>query len=185
MGDEQSIENDLSTYSSHLLNMKFFLKNACERTLIFIDELGSGTEPVQGGAIAEAILKQLLEKKCCGIVTTHYTNLKAFASATEGIENGAMLIDNNLMKPTFQFQAGLPGNSYALDIADRIGLPQAIIIDAKEKAGTGLTKLESLMRKTLRDRRYYERKRLVVRQQEKQLEQKMHEYEEKIRKLNA
>jgi len=185
MGDEQSIENDLSTYSSHLLNMKFFLKNACERTLIFIDELGSGTEPVQGGAIAEAILKQLLEKKCCGIVTTHYTNLKAFASATEGIENGAMLIDNNLMKPTFQFQAGLPGNSYALEIADRIGLPQAIIIDAKEKAGTGLTKLESLMRKTLRDRRYYERKRLVVRQQEKQLEQKMHEYEEKIRKLNA
>src|SRR5664279_4657137 len=127
IGDEQSIDNDLSTYSSHLINMKYFVKNGGDKTLILIDEFGTGTEPMLGGSIAEAILGELNRKKVFGVITTHYTNLKHFASLTEGIVNGAMAFDNHLMQPLFQLTIGKPGSSFAFEIARKIGLPEDIL----------------------------------------------------------
>ncbi len=128
IGDEQSIDNDLSTYSSHLINMKFFVKNSNEKTLILIDEFGTGTEPMLGGSIAEAILGELNRKKVYGVITTHYTNLKHYASLTDGIINGAMAFDNHLMQPLFQLNTGKPGSSFAFEIARKIGLPEEILM---------------------------------------------------------
>ena len=135
IGDEQSIENDLSTYSSHLMNMKYFVKNCTESSLVLIDEFGTGTEPMLGGAIAEAILNQLNQSGTFGVITTHYTNLKHFASANEGIKNGAMLYDSHHMNPLFQLEIGKPGSSFAFEIARKIGLPEEILNDATEKVG--------------------------------------------------
>ncbi|HOE05433.1 MAG TPA: Smr/MutS family protein [Bacteroidales bacterium] len=179
MGDDQSIENDLSTYSSHLLNMKHIVKHAGAKSVVFIDEFGSGTEPAQGGAIAEALLNELINRQCYGVITTHYTNLKVFAAEHEGIDNGAMMINPD-MKPAFIFQGGLPGNSYALEIASRIGLSTEIIEYARQKAGSEHTKFDTILRKALKDKRYYERKRIAVRQQEKRLEALGTEYETKL-----
>ncbi len=127
IGDEQSIENDLSTYSSHLISMKYFVRNASSDTLLLIDEFGTGTEPMLGGSIAEAILGELNKSGSYGVITTHYTNLKHFASLTEGIVNGAMLFDNHLMQPLFQLSIGKPGSSFAFEIARKIGLPEEIL----------------------------------------------------------
>ncbi len=171
IGDQQSLENDLSTYSSHLTNMKHFLKNADGKTLILIDEFGSGTDPVIGGTIAEAILEELNSKKCFGVITTHYSNLKIMASNTPGIQNAAMLIDQNKMEPTFILEIGMPGSSYAIEIAQRIGLPQNIIEKTKEKAGNDQTNMDKFLRRVLRDKKYWERKRQQIRKQEKSLEE--------------
>ena len=123
IGDEQSIDDDLSTYSSHLLNMKNMLAGASSSTLVLIDEFGSGTEPVIGGAIAEAILERLLAKGCYGVITTHYANIKYYASNTEGIANGAMMFDVQNIRPLFRLETGKPGSSFAVEIARKIGLP--------------------------------------------------------------
>ena len=123
IGDEQSIDDDLSTYSSHLRNMKNMLAGASDRTLVLIDEFGSGTEPTIGGAIAEAILERLLERGCYGVVTTHYANIKYFASNAEGVANGAMLFDVQRIRPLFKLEIGKPGSSFAVEIARKIGLP--------------------------------------------------------------
>ncbi|MDD2387109.1 MAG: Smr/MutS family protein [Bacteroidales bacterium] len=171
IGDQQSLENDLSTYSSHLTNMKYFLKNANDKTLILIDEFGSGTDPVIGGTIAEAILEELNTKNCFGVITTHYSNLKIIASNTPGIQNAAMLIDQNKMEPTFILEIGMPGSSYAIEIAQRIGLPQNIIEKTKEKAGSDQTNMDKFLRRVLRDKKYWERKRQQIRKQEKSLEE--------------
>ncbi|MDD4149285.1 MAG: endonuclease MutS2, partial [Bacteroidales bacterium] len=170
IGDQQSIENDLSTYSSHLTNMKHFLKNANNKTLVVIDEFGSGTDPVIGGTIAEAILEELNTQNCFGVITTHYSNLKIMASNTPGIQNAAMLIDQNKMEPTFILEIGMPGSSYAIEIAQRIGLPQNIIEKTKEKAGNDQTNMDKFLRRVLRDKKYWERKRQQIRKQEKTLE---------------
>jgi DNA mismatch repair protein MutS2 len=171
IGDQQSIENDLSTYSSHLLNMKFFLKNANGKTLVLIDEFGSGTDPVIGGVIAESILEELNSTKTFGVITTHYSNLKVFASNTPGIANAAMLIDPNKMQPTFILETGVPGSSYALEIAQRIGLPQSIIEKTKEKAGNDQINFDKVLRRVMSDKRYWERKRQQIRLQEKKIEE--------------
>ncbi|MDL2262788.1 endonuclease MutS2, partial [Bacteroidales bacterium OttesenSCG-928-I21] len=171
IGDQQSIENDLSTYSSHLLNMKFFLKNSNEKTLILIDEFGSGTDPIIGGVIAESILEELNNVKTFGIITTHYSNLKVFASDTRGITNAAMLIDSNKMQPTFILETGIPGSSYALEIAQRIGLPQNIIEKTKEKAGNDQINFDKFLKRVMSDKRYWERKRQQIRLQEKKLDE--------------
>lgn len=171
LGDDQSIDNDLSTYSSHLQNMKYFLKNSNENTLILIDEFGSGTDPIIGGTIAESILEELNNKKVFGVITTHYSNLKIFASNTDGIQNAAMMIDNNKMEPLFILEQGFPGSSYALEIASRSGLPENIINNAKEKAGQDKADFDKFMRKVLKDKRYWERKRLNIRKKEKTLEE--------------
>ncbi len=142
IGDEQSIDDDLSTYSSHLRNMKHMLAGASERTLVLIDEFGSGTEPVIGGAIAEAILERLLERGCYGVITTHYANIKYYASNTEGIANGAMMFDVQQIRPLFRLETGKPGSSFAIEIARKIGLPEEIIRAAGEKAGSDHINIE-------------------------------------------
>jgi DNA mismatch repair protein MutS2 len=180
IGDEQSIDNDLSTYSSHLINMKYFVKNGGDKTLILIDEFGTGTEPMLGGSIAEAILGELNRKKVFGVITTHYTNLKHFASLTEGIINGAMAFDNHLMQPLFQLTIGKPGSSFAFEIARKIGLPEDILEAASEKAGVKNINYDRHLKDIARDKRYWETKRQSIRQQEKRLEELMIEYEKEL-----
>jgi DNA mismatch repair protein MutS2 len=180
IGDEQSIENDLSTYSSHLLNMKYFIKNGNDKTLILIDEFGTGTEPMLGGSIAEAILGELNRKKVFGVITTHYTNLKHFASLTGGIVNGAMAFDNHLMQPLFQLTIGKPGSSFAFEIARKIGLPEEILAEASGKAGVKNINYDRHLKDIARDKRYWETKRQSIRQQEKRLEELMAEYEKEL-----
>ena len=181
IGDEQSIENDLSTYSSHLVNMKFFLKNSGKATLILIDEFGAGTEPVLGGAIAEAILTELNSRRSFGIITTHYTNLKHFASNTEGIVNGAMAFDNHLMQPLFSLETGKPGSSFAFEIAKKIGLPDSVLSVASDKAGKENIVYDRFLRDIARDKRYWEKKRESIRKQEKRLEEIESAYEESLK----
>ena len=170
IGDEQSLENDLSTYSSHLLNMKRFLKHADHDTLVLIDEFGSGTEPVLGGAIAEAILEELNSRDAYGVITTHYANLKHFASDTPGILNGAMLFDTQKIKPLFRLSIGKPGSSFAIDIARNIGLPEEILKRASEKAGDLYINYEKHLREIIRDKKYWEDKRSRIRNVEKTLD---------------
>jgi len=183
IGDEQSIENDLSTYSSHLMNMKFFLKNSNERTLILIDEFGTGTEPMLGGAIAESILAQLNEMKVFGVITTHYTNLKHFASSTEGIENAAMMYDSSKMEPLFQLDIGKPGSSFAFEIARKIGLPENILQEATDKIGKDHINFDKHLRDIVRDKRYWEGKRQTIRQREKHMEETIERYQTEIEDL--
>lgn len=171
IGDEQSLENDLSTYSSHLLNMKQFVRSADEHTLFLVDEFGSGTEPALGGAIAEAILEALNNKGAYGIVTTHYTNLKHFASETPGIINGAMLFDIQKIQPIFKLSIGKPGSSFALDIARNIGLPEEIVKKASEKVGSDYINYEKHLREIIRDKKYWEEKRMRIRKVEKTLDE--------------
>jgi DNA mismatch repair protein MutS2 len=180
IGDEQSIDNDLSTYSSHLINMKFFVKNGNDKTLILIDEFGTGTEPMLGGSIAEAILGELNRKKVFGVITTHYTNLKHFASLTEGVVNGAMAFDNHLMQPLFQLTIGKPGSSFAFEIARKIGLPEDILEAASVKAGVKNINYDRHLKDIARDKRYWETKRQSIRQQEKRLEELISEYDKEL-----
>jgi DNA mismatch repair protein MutS2 len=180
IGDEQSIENDLSTYSSHLINMKYFLKHASGKSLILIDEFGTGTEPMLGGSIAEAILGELNRKEVFGVLTTHYTNLKHFASLTDGITNGAMAFDNHLMQPLFRLEIGKPGSSFAFEIARKIGLPENILNDASGKAGVKNINYDKHLKDIARDKRYWENKRQNIRQHEKRLEELIEEYEKEL-----
>ena len=180
IGDEQSIDNDLSTYSSHLINMKYFLKNASNDSLILIDEFGTGTEPMLGGSIAEAILGELNNLGVFGVLTTHYTNLKHFASVTEGIINGAMAFDNHLMQPLFQLYIGKPGSSFAFEIARKIGLPENILSNASEKAGVRNINYDRHLKDIARDKRYWENKRQNIRQYEKHLEELINDYEKEL-----
>ena len=180
IGDEQSIENDLSTYSSHLLNMKHFVKYGSDKSLILIDEFGTGTEPMLGGSIAEAVLEELNRKRVFGVLTTHYTNLKHCASGTEGIINGAMAFDNHLMQPLFRLETGKPGSSFAFEIAKRIGLPGKILDDASQKAGADNITYDKFLKDIARDKRYWEKKRINIRQNEKRLEQLVSEYENEL-----
>jgi len=180
IGDEQSIENDLSTYSSHLINMKYFLKNSGDKSLILIDEFGTGTEPMLGGSIAEAILGEINRKKVFGVLTTHYTNLKHFASLTDGIINGAMAFDNHLMQPLFQLYIGKPGSSFAFEIARKIGLPEVILNAASEKAGVKNIKYDRHLKDIARDKRYWETKRQNIRHHEKRLEELIEQYEKEL-----
>ena len=180
IGDEQSIDNDLSTYSSHLLNMKYFLKHAAIDTLVLIDEFGTGTEPMLGGAIAESILEQLNMAGTSGIITTHYTSLKHYATSSEGIVNGAMLFDNQLMQPLYQLQVGNPGSSFAFEIARKIGLPEDVLGSASEKVGQDHIDFDKHLREILRDKKYWEGKRQKIRQSERKLEELMGRYEQEL-----
>jgi DNA mismatch repair protein MutS2 len=180
IGDEQSLENDLSTYSSHLLNMKHFVKNSNENTLVLIDEFGTGTEPMLGGAIAEAILDNLNQQQCFGVITTHYTNLKHFASSAQGIVNGAMLYDSQNMNPLFQLEIGKPGSSFAFEIARKIGLPEEILEKATEKVGKKHIDFDRNLRKINRDQRYWEIKRQKIRKVEKTLDEMAASYQTEL-----
>ena len=184
IGDEQSIENDLSTYSSHLTNMKYFVRNCNEKTIILIDEFGSGTEPQIGGAIAEALLDRFNRNRSFGVITTHYQNLKHFAEDTEGIVNGAMLYDRHLMQPLFKLSIGNPGSSFAVEIARKIGLPEDVIPDASAKVGSDYIDMDKYLQDIVRDKRYWESKRQNIRQQEKKLEDITSRYEKYLEEVN-
>ena len=185
IGDEQSIEDDLSTYSSHLRNMKYFVRHADAKTLLLIDEFGTGTEPMIGGAIAEAVLSQLNEQQAFGVVTTHYGNLKHLAERTEGIINGAMLYDRGQLKPLFQLSIGQAGSSFAVEIARQIGLPETIIQRATDIVGEEHIDYDKHLQDIARDKRYWENKRQNIRQKEKHLEEKIAHYEEQMAGIKA
>lgn len=185
IGDDQSIEDDLSTYSSHLRNMKYFLGHGTDRTLILIDEFGAGTEPNIGGAIAQAILKQFNERGMWGIVTTHFQNLKHFAEDTPGLVNGSMLYDRQLMQPQFRLLIGHPGSSFAVEIARKTGLPEAIIADAEAIVGSDYVNLDKYLLDITRDKRYWENKRADIRRKEKRLEETLARYEADADTLRA
>ena len=184
IGDEQSLENDLSTYSSHLLNMKNMMKHCDGTSLILIDEFGGGTEPQIGGAMAEAMLKVFNKKRAFGVITTHYQNLKHYAQETEGIVNGAMLYDRQLMQPLFQLSIGNPGSSFAIEIARKTGIPDEVIKDASEIVGKDYINSDKYLQDIVRDKRYWEQKRQSIHQHEKQMEQTIQRYEEDIQKLH-
>ncbi|GAA3959877.1 endonuclease MutS2 [Mucilaginibacter dorajii] len=166
IGDDQSIESDLSTYSAHLSKMKHFVEQANGKTLILIDEFGTGTDPQFGGPIAEAVLESLNHKKVRGMVTTHYSNLKIFASNTEGIENASMLFNNVEMKPLYRLEVGKPGSSYAFEIAQKIGLPANVLNLAKNKISEGQKKVDTLLVDLEREKReIFETKQKLDKQQ--------------------
>ena len=185
IGDEQSIEDDLSTYSSHLRNMKHFVRYANGKTLLLIDEFGTGTEPMIGGAIAEAVLTQLNEQKAYGVITTHYSNLKHLAERSKGIINGAMLYDRGQLKPLFQLSIGQAGSSFAVEIARQIGLPEHIIQRATDIVGEEHIDYDKQLQDIARDKRYWENKRQNIRQKEKHLEEKIAHYEEQMAGIKA
>ena len=185
IGDQQSIEDDLSTYSSHLQNMKTFLMRGDKRSLVLIDEFGSGTEPQIGGAIAQAILDQLNKNRVMGVITTHYQNLKHFADETAGIVNGAMLYDRQLMKPLFQLSIGYPGSSFAIEIARKTGIPRDVIDKASEIVGSDYINMDRYLLDIVRDRKYWESKRYDIHQKEKKLNAIAEQYNERLEKPNA
>lgn len=171
IGDGQSIDNDLSTYSSFLEEMKDVLKTADNKTLVLIDEFGSGTEPAAGGAIAEAILNNIDNKGVYGVITTHYTNLKLYASAANtGVINGAMRFDAKNIAPLFQLEIGLPGNSFAFELARKIGLPEEIVKDAENRAGEEFVGIERNLRKIAKNRKAIDDKLQRIRNTDKTLE---------------
>ena len=181
IGDQQSIENDLSTYSSHLKNMGFFLQHSSASTLALLDELGGGTDPNFGGGIAQAILDALLKKGVWGVATTHYYNLKLFAGRTQGIRNGAMQFDTKRLEPLFLLEIGKPGSSFALEIAKKTGLPDATILEAETIIGKELTGLEMLMKSVADEKQSLARRDLLMRQKEEELNASL----EKYRKLSS
>ncbi|GBU08489.1 endonuclease MutS2 [Bacteroidales bacterium] len=185
IGDEQSIENDLSTYSSHLTNMKYCVKNCNDKSLLLIDEFGSGTEPLIGGAIAEALLDRFNRQKSFGVITTHYQNLKHFAEQSEGIINAAMLYDRHLMEPLFKLSIGNPGSSFAIEIARKIGLPDDLIAQASQKVGQDYIDMDKYLQDIVRDKRYWEKKRHNIRQEEKKVEDLSNRYKTDLQKINA
>ena len=180
IGDQQSIENDLSTYSSHLINMKAMLAGADSRSMVLIDEFGTGTEPVIGAAIAEAVLEKLVDSKCFGVITTHYSNIKYYASSTDGVINGAMMFDVQNIRPLFRLDTGKPGSSFAIEIARKIGLPEAIIASAREKVGSEHIDIEKQLREIARDKRYWEQKREKIRQTDRKVEELEQSYQEQL-----
>ncbi|MDD6553629.1 MAG: Smr/MutS family protein [Prevotellaceae bacterium] len=185
IGDEQSLENDLSTYSSHLLNMKNMMKQASPHTLILIDEFGTGTEPQIGGAIAESVLDKFCQKGAWGVITTHYQNLKHFADSHAGVVNGAMLYDRHEMRPLFQLAIGRPGSSFAIEIARKIGLPEDVIQEASEIVGSDYIQSDKYLQDIVRDKRYWENKRQTIHQREKELEKTMDRYENGLQEVEA
>ncbi len=183
IGDEQSIENDLSTYSSHLTNMKLMMRHANASTLLLIDEFGGGTEPQIGGAIAEAVLGQFCKKEAYGVITTHYQNLKHFAEDHKGVVNGAMLYDRHEMRPLFQLAIGQPGSSFAIEIARKTGIPEEVIREASEIVGSDYIQSDKYLQDIVRDKRYWEGKRQTIHQHEKSLEDRIGQYEKTIEEL--
>ncbi len=185
IGDDQSLEDDLSTYSSHLRNMKFMLLRGRRGSLFLIDEMGSGTEPQIGGALAQAILAQMNAEGMWGIVTTHYQNLKQMADDTPGLVNGSMLYDRQMMQPLFRLSIGSPGSSFAVEIARKIGLPREIIDAAEQIVGSDYINLDKYLLDITRDKRYWENKRAEIRKKEKQLEERLQRYTDDADTLRA
>ena len=185
IGDEQSILDDLSTYSSHLRNMKVLLEHADEHSLFLIDEFGTGTEPQLGGAIAEAILLELNRKKVFGIVTTHYANLKLLADHHEGIVNGAMLFDTKFMQPMYIMVTGKPGSSFAFEIARKIGFPQNILDDATHITGEQHLKFEQQLQQLEVDKKAIKKKERELQVADTLLSEVVEKYKKLLNELEG
>ena len=185
IGDDQSLENDLSTYSSHLQNMREILTHATASSLVLIDEFGSGTEPAAGGAIAEAVLARLDAMGVYGVITTHYTNLKLYADKSSGVMNGAMLFDGAAIKPLFQLQQGMPGNSFAFELARKMGLPAEVVKDAEERAGSEFVNIERNLRQIARSRRVLDEKLARIKTTDKTLESLTDKYQKELGEVKA
>ena len=183
IGDDQSIDNDLSTYSSFLADMRTMLSAADSRTLVLIDEFGSGTEPAAGGAIAEAILSEFDKRGVYGVITTHYTNLKLYASADTGVMNGAMMFDVKNIAPMFKLEMGLPGNSFAFELARKMGMPEDIIKDAENRAGEEFVGIERNLRKIARNRKALDEKLERIRHTDKTLESITDKYQKELQQI--
>ena len=183
IGDDQSLDNDLSTYSSFLVNMKDMMAQADSDTLVLIDEFGSGTEPAAGGAIAEALLAELDRRGCYGVITTHYTNLKLYASGDNGVVNGAMMFDAAKIAPMFSLEMGLPGNSFAFELARKMGLPESIIKDAEERAGEEFVGIERNLRKIARNRKALDEKLERIRHTDRTLESITDRYQKELQDI--
>ncbi|MFI5154319.1 MAG: endonuclease MutS2 [Chitinophagales bacterium] len=182
IGDTQSLEFELSTYSSHLKNMKYFIANANHKTLFFIDELGSGSDPHLGGAFAEVILEELVRKRAIGIVTTHYLNLKVMANKTPGIVNGAMSFDEKNLQPLYKLSIGKPGSSYTFSIAERIGLDPAMISRARSMVDGDHFRLDKLLNRAEQDQRFVEQKERELHKLLKENEKLRKEMEQLMKK---
>lgn len=180
IGDDQSIENDLSTYSSHLARMRQVLDCAGPDTLVLIDEFGSGTEPAAGGAIAEAILAELDRRGVYGVITTHYTNLKLYASSDNGVINGAMQFDVRNITPLFRLEMGLPGNSFAFELARKMGLPESILKDAEARAGDEFVGIERNLRRIARNRRALDEKLAKIKSTDRTLDTLTEKYQKEL-----
>ena len=185
IGDDQSLENDLSTYSSHLAHLREILEKATPKTLVLIDEFGGGTEPAAGGAIAEAVLNELDRRGVYGVITTHYTNLKLFASGSSGIINGAMLFDAAAIRPMFQLEMGLPGNSFAFELARKMGLPEPLVKDAEERAGTEYVNIERNLRRIARNRKALDERLAHIKATDKTLEGLTEKYQKELSDVKA
>lgn len=183
IGDDQSIENDLSTYSSHLRAMKYIAIAGRPTSLVLVDEMGSGTDPTMGGAIAQATLKAFNDARMWGIVTTHYQNIKHFAEDTDGLVNGSMLYDRQKMEPTFRLSIGNAGSSFAMEIARKIGLPPSILGEAESLVGSDYIDMDKYLLDIARDKRYWENKRASIKQREKKLEATLERYETEAENL--
>lgn len=184
IGDAQSLENDLSTYSSHLQSMKRTLKEATKDSLILIDEFGSGTEPMIGGAIAQALLEQYRLRGCYGVITTHYGNLKAYTEKHEGVVNGAMLFDRGRIEPLYELYIGQPGSSFGIEVAKKIGLPNEIIDYASQLVGSDYLQQDKYLQDIIRDKAYWKNKRQEVKRQERVWQQKQKQLDEKLESLS-
>ncbi len=176
IGDQQSIENDLSTYSSHLQNMKVFIQSASKNSLVLMDELGSGTDPNFGGAIAQAVLHTLLNKKVWGIATTHYYNLKLFAGQHKGIRNAAMRFDDKNLVPLYILDIGKPGSSFALEIARKTGLNEETLFEAEQLVGKELAGFETLVRTLEKERQELSERVKELERRDRELKQSLEKY---------
>jgi DNA mismatch repair protein MutS2 len=180
IGDDQSIENDLSTYSSHLVNMKDIVEHCDSSSLVLIDEFGSGTEPAAGGAIAESVLREIDKVGAYAVITTHYTNLKLYADTSTGAVNGAMQFDVANIQPLYKLEMGMPGNSFAFELARKIGLPEQVVHQAEEIAGTDFVSIEKQLRKVTRNRRALDEKLAHIRATDKTLESVTDKYQKEL-----
>lgn len=185
IGDEQSIDNDLSTYSSHLNNMRVILEEATGKSLVLIDEFGAGTEPTAGGAIAEAILTEIEQKGCFGIITTHYGNLKFYASSSKGVINGGMQFDLQNIRPLFKLETGIPGSSFAFELARKIGLSEVVVKRAEERAGTDFVDLEKHLKKIAKNRRAWEERLAKIKSTDRTLENITDKYQKELTDIQA
>lgn len=183
IGDEQSTENDLSTYTSHLLNLKNILQNSNKNSLVLLDELGAGTDPAMGGAIAEAILNQMLQLNIKAVVNTHYSNLKIFASQNQGIENAAMMFDTNNLRPLFILEIGHPGSSFAFEIAKNIGLSLNIIEEAKNRAGKNVVDYDKIINQIEFEKSQISKEKNNLKLVKRELEENVVKYREEKQKI--
>ncbi len=183
IGDQQSLEDDLSTYSSRLSNARLFIEQADARSLVLIDEFGSGTDPLIGGAIAEAVLDELNEKEIFGVITTHYSNLKVYAFKTRGLVNGSMHFDKEKLSPTYELKVGRPGSSYAFEIAVKSGLPEKVLKYARKRVGKNEKAVDELLVDLQREKKEVEDHLISLKKREQEIDKLIKSYDQAFKEL--